>query len=352
MVPPELPDGLPVPDDGALPDWVAASPTGTEGFGVYLHVPFCRVRCGYCDFNTYTASELGGGASQDGYSAAALREIELAARVLERAGRAGRPARTMFIGGGTPTLLAVADLRAMIDAVRCTWGLVPGAEVTVEANPDSVDARSLLGLADAGVTRVSFGMQSAVPHVLATLDRTHTPDRVPEVVRWAREAGLGVSLDLIYGTPGESVADWRRSVEAALECGVDHLSAYALGIEPGTRMASQVNRGLLPMPDPDDQAAKYELADALLAEAGLGWYEVSNWARKTTTPAGTTWATGAGRTGGGSDPGRIRMSRRVTVRSGGGTSSTRVPTPTGSAAGAARRRVASCWAPTTFVWSG
>ena len=279
MVPPELPDGLPVPDDGALPDWVAASPTGTEGFGVYLHVPFCRVRCGYCDFNTYTASELGGGASQDGYSAAALREIELAARVLERAGRAGRPARTMFIGGGTPTLLAVADLRAMIDAVRCTWGLVPGAEVTVEANPDSVDARSLLGLADAGVTRVSFGMQSAVPHVLATLDRTHTPDRVPEVVRWAREAGLGVSLDLIYGTPGESVADWRRSVEAALECGVDHLSAYALGIEPGTRMASQVNRGLLPMPDPDDQAAKYELADALLAEAGLGWYEVSNWAR-------------------------------------------------------------------------
>jgi oxygen-independent coproporphyrinogen-3 oxidase len=278
-VPPELPEGVLMPDDGALPDWVAASAPGTAGFGVYLHVPFCRVRCGYCDFNTYTSTELGGGATRDGYASTAIAEIGLAAGVLGRAGRGGRGVETVFIGGGTPTVLPVGDLAAMLRAVEAAWGLTPGVEVTVEANPESVDAASLAGLAAAGVTRVSFGMQSAVPHVLATLDRTHDPARVPQVVRWARDAGLAVSVDLIYGTPGESVADWRASVEAALGCGVDHVSAYALGVEPGTRMAVQVGRGLLEMPDPDDQAAKYELADALFAQAGLGWYEVSNWAR-------------------------------------------------------------------------
>ncbi len=273
---PALPDGEPAPEDGALPAWVHG--TSAEGFGLYLHVPFCRVRCGYCDFNTYTAGELGGGASQDSYARTALREIDLAARVLDAAGRS-RPVGTVFVGGGTPTLLPVEDLALLLDAVRTTWGLEPGAEVTTEANPDSVTVASLAALAEAGFTRVSFGMQSAVPHVLATLERTHDPERVPEVVRWAREAGLAVSLDLIYGTPGESVADWQRSVEAALACGVDHVSAYALVVEEGTRMGGQVRRGLLPAPDPDDQATKYELADALLTAAGLGWYEVSNWAR-------------------------------------------------------------------------
>ena len=273
---PALPDGEPMPEDGALPEWVTgASP---EGFGVYLHVPFCRVRCGYCDFNTYTAGELGGGASQDSYARTALREIELAARVLEDAGRSRRVG-TVFVGGGTPTLLPVDDLAMLLGSVRETWGLEPGAEVTTEANPDSVTADSLAALADAGFTRVSFGMQSAVPHVLATLERTHDAERVPQVVQWARDAGLAVSLDLIYGTPGESVADWQQSVEAVLACGVDHVSAYALVVEEGTRMAGQVRRGLLPATDPDDQATKYELADALLTDAGLAWYEVSNWSR-------------------------------------------------------------------------
>ena len=273
---PALPDGEPMPPDGALPEWVTgASP---EGLGIYLHVPFCRVRCGYCDFNTYTASELGGGASQESYARTALREIDLAARVLADAGR-DRPVGTVFVGGGTPTLLPVDDLALLLGAVRETWGLEPGAEVTTEANPDSVTAESLVALAEAGFTRVSFGMQSAVAHVLATLERTHDAARVPQVVQWARDAGLAVSLDLIYGTPGESVADWQRSVEAALACGVDHVSAYALVVEEGTRMAGQVRRGLLPPTDPDDQATKYELADALLTEAGLDWYEVSNWAR-------------------------------------------------------------------------
>ena len=275
---PALPDGEPVPGDGGLPGWVSAAQPSAD-FGVYLHVPFCTVRCGYCDFNTYTAGELGGGASQDQYADTALREIDLAARVLQVAGRSERPVSTVFVGGGTPTVLPVDDLRRLLDGVRSTWGLAPGAEVTTEANPDSVTPASLEALATAGFTRVSFGMQSAVPHVLATLERTHDPDRIPDVVRWAEQAGLAVSLDLIYGTPGESVDDWRTSVQAALECGVDHVSAYALVVEEGTRMAGQVRRGRLTLPDQDDQATKYELADDLLEAAGLTWYEVSNWSR-------------------------------------------------------------------------
>ncbi len=267
------------PDDGALP---ASAIEGADGraFAVYLHVPFCTVRCGYCDFNTYTVTELGGGASQHAYADTALKEIALAATVM--ANLPPRPVSTVFVGGGTPTVLSVPDLSRMLGGVRDAWGLAEDVEVTTEANPDSVTPESLAALADAGFTRVSFGMQSAVPHVLATLDRTHDPRRIPDVVRWAKDAGLAVSLDLIYGTPGESLDDWRTSVEAALATGVDHVSAYALVVEAGTRMAVQVRRGELELPDGDDQAAKYELADDLLEAAGLRWYEVSNWAR---TPA-------------------------------------------------------------------
>ncbi|AEE46483.1 radical SAM family heme chaperone HemW [Cellulomonas fimi] len=278
---PALPDGDPAPDDGALPASVRDG-AAARAFGVYLHVPFCTVRCGYCDFNTYTATELGGGASQDAYAATALAEVGLAAHVLDAAGLPARAVSTVFVGGGTPTVLPVDDLARLLGGVRDTWGLTPDAEVTTEANPDSVTPASLAALAAAGFTRVSFGMQSAVPHVLATLERTHDPRRIPDVVRWARDAGLAVSLDLIYGTPGESLDDWRASVETALATGVDHVSAYALVVEQGTRMAVQVRRGELALPDADDQAAKYELADDLLTAAGLAWYEVSNWAR---TPA-------------------------------------------------------------------
>ena len=275
---PALPEGDSAPADGALPTSVAVG-AASRAFGVYLHVPFCTVRCGYCDFNTYTATELGGGASQASYPETAIREVSFAAEVLWAAGLPARPVSTLFVGGGTPTVLPVADLARMVAAIGDTWGMADDAELTTEANPDSVTRESLLGLAAAGFTRVSFGMQSAVPHVLATLDRTHDPARVPDVVGWAREAGLAVSLDLIYGTPGESLDDWRRSVEAALGCGVDHVSAYALVVEPGTRMGAQVRRGELPLPSEDDQAAKYELADELFEAAGLSWYEVSNWAR-------------------------------------------------------------------------
>ncbi|WP_369069277.1 radical SAM family heme chaperone HemW [Kineococcus terrestris] len=274
-MPSALPDGEPVPADGALPPTALAG-AADRTFGVYLHVPFCRVRCGYCDFNTYTATELGGGASQASYADTALAELDLAARVLAPA---RRPASTVFVGGGTPTLLPSGDLVRLLDGVRERFGLEADAEVTTEANPDSVTPESLAELRAGGFTRVSFGVQSAVPHVLAVLERTHDPERVPSVVRWAREAGLAVSLDLIYGTPGESLDDLRTSLDAALACAPDHVSAYALVVEPGTKLAGQVRRGLVPAPDDDDEAAKYELVDEVLTAAGYSWYEVSNWAR-------------------------------------------------------------------------
>ena len=271
-----LPLGEPAPLDGVLP--VSAAVGAHErAFGVYLHVPFCRVRCGYCDFNTYTASELRG-ARQVDYADHAIAEIRMSRRALEASGVPDRPAATVFFGGGTPTLLPADDLVRMLGAVRDEFGLAPGAEVTTEANPDSVGPEDLARLADGGFTRVSFGMQSAVPHVLAALDRTHDPDRVPLVVRWARDAGLDVSLDLIYGTPGESLTDWRRSLESAIAERPDHLSAYALIVEDGTKLARQIRRGELAEPNDDLEADMYELGDELLTGAGYEWYEVSNWA--------------------------------------------------------------------------
>jgi putative oxygen-independent coproporphyrinogen III oxidase len=277
-MPSALPIADPAPLDGLLPPSVAEG-ASTRNLGVYLHVPFCRVRCGYCDFNTYTAAEVRG-VRQSDYASEAVAEVTLAGTVLAASGAPARPASTVFFGGGTPTLLPANDLARMLGAVRDTFGLLPGAEVTTEANPDSVDAAYLERLAEAGFTRVSFGMQSAVPHVLATLERTHDPERIPHVVRWARDAGLQVSLDLIYGTPGESLDDWRASVEQALAQQPDHVSAYSLIVEPGTKMARQIKRGEVAEPDEDLQADMYELADALLADAGYEWYEVSNWARE------------------------------------------------------------------------
>ncbi|WP_105566572.1 radical SAM family heme chaperone HemW [Microbacterium halophytorum] len=270
-----LPLGDPAPADGALPADLAVDPESP--FGAYLHVPFCRVRCGYCDFNTYTATELRG-ARQDQYADTLLREVDLAADVLAAASPL-RPASTVFFGGGTPTLLPAGDLARMLGGVRDAFGMVPGAEVTVEANPDTVTDAVAAELAAAGVNRMSIGMQSVRPHVLASLDRTHTPENVARAVAAGRANGLDVSVDLIYGAPGESLDDWRASLEAAIALEPDHISAYALIIEEGTKLHRQISRGEVPAPDDDLQADMYELADGMLADAGFDWYEVSNWAR-------------------------------------------------------------------------
>ncbi|MGH3458920.1 radical SAM family heme chaperone HemW [Aeromicrobium sp.] len=248
-------------------------------FGVYVHVPFCSVRCGYCDFNTYTTDELGEGATRAAYADTAIAEIELAASTLGAHGELPE-VETVFVGGGTPTQLPSGDLVGMLRALEETFGLANDVEVTTEANPDSVTPASLAELRDGGFTRISFGVQSVVPHVLATLDRTHDPGRVPEAVRWAREAGFDqISVDLIYGTPGESIDDWRASLDHAIGLGPDHVSAYALIVEPGTALARRVARGEISAPDDDSMADKYLMADDALTSAGFGWYELSNWAR-------------------------------------------------------------------------
>jgi oxygen-independent coproporphyrinogen-3 oxidase len=245
-------------------------------FGVYVHVPFCAARCGYCDFNTYTPAELAGsGASPAGWLAAVRAELALAGAVVGE-----RPVDTVFVGGGTPSLLGAAGLGSVLAAVRAHFPLAEGAEVTTEANPESTSPEFFAGIAEAGYTRVSLGMQSAAPGVLEVLDRRHSPGRPVGAAREARSAGLAhVSLDLIYGTPGERDDDLRGSLEAVLTAGVDHVSAYALIVEEGTALARRIRRGELEAPDDDVAADRYELVDDVLGAAGFDWYEVSNWAR-------------------------------------------------------------------------
>ena len=274
-MPSTLPEGEPAPVDGSLPESALAG-AAARPFGIYIHVPFCATRCGYCDFNTYTATELGGGATQASYAATVEAELDLAVRVL---GPAAGAVDTVFFGGGTPTLLPANDLARMLDGVRRRFGFASDAEVTTESNPESVTKSDLALLRDAGFNRISFGMQSVREHVLALLDRQHTPGRVHQVVRDAHDVGFDrVNVDLIYGTPGETDDDWRASLAAAIETGVDHVSAYALIVEPGTRLAARINRGEIAMPDDDVLADRYEIADKELSAAGFEWYEVSNWA--------------------------------------------------------------------------
>ena len=270
-----LPLGDPVPRDGSLPGAVIDPATPLSA---YVHIPFCRVRCGYCDFNTYTGEELRGARRED-YAGTLLREIDLASGVLSVH---PRPLNTVFFGGGTPTLLPARDLAVILSTLRDRFGLEPDAEVTVEANPDTVTPEVTEELASAGVTRLSIGMQSAVPEVLRTLDRTHRPENVATAVSAARQSGLSVSVDLIYGAPEETLDHWRRSIEAALAMETDHISAYALIVEEGTALERRIRRGELSTPDDDLQAAMYEHADTAFEEAGYGWYEESNWAK---TPA-------------------------------------------------------------------
>jgi oxygen-independent coproporphyrinogen-3 oxidase len=233
--------------------------------GVYVHIPFCADRCDYCDFATWT-------------DRAHLIPEYVDACVTD-AGRKladGRAATSVFFGGGTPSLLPAAGLAAILDAIP----RAADAEVTVECNPDSVDDDKLRAYAAAGVNRLSFGVQSMEPHVLAELGRTHDPANVERAVRAARDAGFtSLNLDLIYGSPSESVDDWRRTLDATLALEPEHVSAYALTVEPGTPLGTSVAAGARNAPDDDDQAEKYELADAVLRASGRDWYEISNWAR-------------------------------------------------------------------------
>lgn len=248
--------------------------TPGSAFGIYIHVPFCATRCGYCDFNTYTAAELGG-TSPDGWLAALRIELAMAGAAVGPV-----PVDTVFVGGGTPSLLGAQRLADVLGAVRASFPLAVGAEVTTEANPESTSPEFFAAIREAGYTRVSLGMQSASPRVLAVLDRTHSPGRATAAAREALDAGFEhVNLDLIYGTPGESDDDLTASVDAALAAGVDHISAYALVVEDGTAMARRVRRGEISAPDDDVLAARYQLIDSQLSAAGFQWYEVSNWSR-------------------------------------------------------------------------
>lgn len=272
-----LPIADPAPADGLLPVQAAAD-SSSRTFHAYVHIPFCRVRCGYCDFNTYTSTELDG-ASQSDYAETLIREVAFSSSVLEKSGSANRQLKSVFFGGGTPTQLPASHLVKILESLKSAHGLSDGAEVTTEANPDNVDFEYLKELREGGFNRVSFGMQSAVPSVLATLERTHNPENLPIVIKAAKDASLATSVDLIYGAPGETLEQWRTSLDAAISLQPDHISAYSLIVEEGTKLARQIRAGQLLEPDEDLQADKYELADEVLATAGYRWYEVSNWAR-------------------------------------------------------------------------
>ncbi|NMF31931.1 coproporphyrinogen III oxidase [Corynebacterium ammoniagenes] len=248
----------------------------TDSFGLYIHVPFCATRCGYCDFNTYTPGELGSPRDLTGpYLNALERELEKAAE------KVNRPADTIFVGGGTPSLLGGEGLTRVLNAARNSFGISPDAEITTESNPESTSPEFFEQIKEAGFTRVSLGMQSAASHVLQILERAHTPGRPFAAAREAKAAGFEhVNLDMIYATPTETDDDVRRTLDLALETGVDHISAYSLIVEDGTRMARKVKKGELPAPDQDTMAKRYEIIASKLDDAGFGWYEVSNWAKE------------------------------------------------------------------------
>jgi oxygen-independent coproporphyrinogen-3 oxidase len=254
---------------------VKAASKSKSSLSFYVHIPYCIKRCGYCDFNTFTPNELQDGASleivSNDYIDAVLRELEAAPTDV---------VPTIFFGGGTPSLLPADDLGRVISAIKARNGLAADCEITLEANPDSVTQEKLATYLEVGFNRISFGMQSAKPHVLAVLDRTHNPANVEKAITMARSAGFkSISVDLIYGTPGESLDDWRETVAAALALDIDHISAYALIVETGTKLAAQIKRGDLTMPIDDLMADMYLLVDQMCEEAGLTWYELSNWSK-------------------------------------------------------------------------
>lgn len=272
-----LPDGDEAPANGMLTELEILG-TESRTFHAYVHIPFCKEICGYCDFNTYTATQLGS-LKQSDYPKSLVSEILFSKNVMEGSGVPSRKLSTVFFGGGTPTLLESSDLSEILTTLRNTFGLTEDAEVTVEANPDTVSEDKISKLQQAGFNRVSIGMQSAVQEVLQTLERTHKSENVSKAMEIAKKCGLGTSLDLIFGAPGETLEQWRESLETAIHLAPDHVSAYALIVEEGTKLSRQIRSGELGQVDEDLQAEKYELADELLTQAGYRWYEISNWAK-------------------------------------------------------------------------
>ena len=272
-----LPDGDQAPENGMLSESEIAG-SNSRTFHAYVHIPFCKDICGYCDFNTYTATQLGS-LKQSDYAASLISEINLSAKVLEQSKVSPRKFSTVFFGGGTPSLLPAADLIEILDSLERTFGFTDTAEITTEANPDTVTLEKFEALRKAGFNRVSIGMQSGVQSVLNTLERTHNPDNVSKAFEIVKELGFGTSVDLIFGAPGETIEQWQASLEAAISLGPDHLSAYSLIVEPGTKLARQIKSGELADVDEDLQAEKYELTEKLLVAAGYTWYEISNWSK-------------------------------------------------------------------------
>lgn len=246
----------------------------------YVHIPFCASRCGYCDFNTYTAAEL----KRDGTSITTAtypdRVIAEVNWLRQAQASDNRALSTVFFGGGTPTLIDSKELVRILQSLKSAYGFTDDVEVTTEANPDSVTLQDLETLRAGGFTRVSFGHQSSAANVLALLERTHTPGKTWQAVSDARSAGFEhVSVDLIYGSPGETDSDLAETLDQVSAADVDHVSAYSLIVEPGTRLAARVARGEVPNPSDDVAAHRYELIDAKLQSLGMTWYEVSNWSK-------------------------------------------------------------------------
>jgi len=278
---PQFPKGELAPADGLIPLQAAISSID-KTFHAYVHVPYCKARCGYCDFNTYTAEEIGA-SSQGTFAQTLIKEIEFSKDVLENSRIQSRRLSTVFFGGGTPTLLPVTDLIEMLEKLKETFGFDSGLDITTEANPDSVDEAYLRQLKGAGFTRVSIGMQSAVPKVLAVLERTHNPENVALAIQTAKNVGLATSVDLIYGSPTETLEDWKETLQAAIDLDTDHISAYSLIVEEGTKLARQIKSGQLIEPDEDMHADMYELAEQMFSVAGFTNYEVSNWSKSVET---------------------------------------------------------------------
>jgi oxygen-independent coproporphyrinogen-3 oxidase len=266
-----LPEGLPWPESNRL-----KTHRQTDSFHAYVHIPFCEVRCGYCDFNTYTQSELGD-VSRKEFHQPLIREMKFAREVIDNSGVKLPKLSSVFFGGGTPSLMESRQVAFLLDELRTVFGIALEAEVTLEANPESTSPELLEGLRAAGVNRVSFGAQSFDADVLKALDRTHRPELLAPLVKTAKELGFRTSVDLIYGAPGETLESWRQTVEAAISLGTEHISAYSLIVEDGTKLAAQIRRGELASPDEDLNATKHQLASELFGKAGLDWYEVSNW---------------------------------------------------------------------------